>query len=298
MFQDYLFYGADLEFKYAYRMLHLSNLVQKAQKLHGLADARAVLLGETLLGSVLLASVLQEEELVNLRVQCGDHFTAGAETTRLASTRGYAEFDEDSLVVKALDEGARPSADLLIRSLRAQSNGKVFEGRTAFSAALPFEEALNDHLERSFQMSLRVKLQCWPDREDGLLRAFAVIYMDLPGLSAPEAERLHQHIDALPSMQELYSRSSDPDALGKALTPQETRAIKSLVPEWICTCSQSSVEQMLLKLPTDEWEDILEKNEPLEIKCHYCSTKYNVGVPRIKEILAQNPSLMPEKVLN
>lgn len=285
MFQDYLLYATDVEVRYAYRMVHLSHVVQQAQSLHGLGDERAMLLGEALLAGCLVSSVLDDDERLNLRIQCGDDYTLATETTSHLDMRGYIACEETPLVA-AIDLGERPLAALMIRTLRAkQQTGKIFEGVTKFLTN-SLEEAVNDHMRHSYQVNARLKIDCWKDPSDGLLRAFGVVYLALPNIASDVASNLWEHVDSLPLLRELCAESDDPDALVKRIIPDATRPVRSVNPKWSCTCSQESVERMLISIPQEELQDMVRSGESLDIKCHYCSTNYVVDIDRQKELLA------------
>jgi molecular chaperone Hsp33 len=285
MFQDYLLYATDVEVRYAYRMVHLSSLVQQAQALHGLNDERAILLGETLLAGCLLSTVLDDDERLNLRVQCGDDFTLASETTSHLQMRGYIACEQTPMVA-AIDLGQKPIAALMIRSLRAKTqSGQIFEGVTKFLTN-SIEEALNDHMRHSYQMNARLKLDCWKDRTDGKLRAFGVVYFALPNLDSDVAASLWEHVDSLPEFRDVLVASDDPDVIVKNIIPDETRPVRSVNPVWLCGCSQESVERMLISIPQEELQDMVRSGETLEIKCHYCSTNYVVSIDKQKDLLA------------
>lgn len=285
MFQDYLLYATDVEVRYAYRMSHLSGIVQHAQAAHGLSDDRAMLLGETLLAGTLLASVLDDDERVNIRVQCGDDYTIATETSSHFEMRGYMAA-ENSVVLDAIDRGERPVQALMIRTLRAKKQtGKIFQGVTKFLTN-SVEEAINDHMRHSYQLKAQLKVDCWKDPSDGKLHAFGAIFFELPNLDAKVSERLWDHVAELPLLRDLHKGGDDPDALAARLIPDRTRPVRSVNPKWSCSCSQESVERMLLSLPLDELQDMVRKAEPLDIQCHYCSTRYAVSNERQKELLA------------
>lgn len=285
MFQDYLFFGVDTKVFYSYRMLHLSHLVAEAKEKHQLNNKRALLLSDALLGCVLLSSVLDYEERINLRIQCGSHFTIGTETTFQAETRGYIECDDSSEIVKNIDEGKATRFDLHIRSLRSQRhNQNLFEGNT-ISTNSTIEEALNEHLKSSYQMNTRIRIGSWVDTNDGKIHSFGLIYQELPGIPEDVSLKLNQHIDALPSIQSLYSENSDPDVLVKRVIPDETKAIKSLNPKFVCSCSLEKVQAAVSSFPLMDLEDMVAKSENLQVKCHYCNTTHVVHLDQIKNIL-------------
>jgi molecular chaperone Hsp33 len=278
MFQDFLFYGTDVHTKYAFRMCNLSGLVKDAAQKHGLNNPRAVLLGDVLLGGVLLSSLLEDEERINLRVQLGGDFTIASETTRHAEVKGYFEADPTSPFMEAVDEGCQFEGELFVRSLRSKASGEsnMFEGVTK-SFASSIEEAINHHLQQSYQIKARLRLETWVDEASGALRSFGAVFLELPHLEAAVGRDLWDHVSALPSMKSLWEKNSDPDFLARAMIPHELRAIRSATPTWHCTCSQQAVETTLRRLAHAELQELIEAAEPTSVRCHYCGTNYLVS---------------------
>ena len=284
MFQDFFLYASDVEMRYAMRLVHLSELVSHAVKMHSLNVPRAKLLGEALVSGCLIASILDDEERVNLRVQCGENYTLATETTLQCETRGYFEA-VDNEFTEALDQGLDPVYPLTIRSLRAKdASGKVFEGVTQFLTN-SLEDAFNDHIKVSYQTNAKLKIEVWLDENDQW-RAYGVIFRELPNLESSVRTELWQHVATLPSFQEMTALSDDPDAIAVQLIPHAVRPIRSLTPSWSCRCSQATVEKMLVTLPIEEVQDMVRGNEVLDIRCHYCSKNYLVSVATQAEILA------------
>ncbi|MBM3381977.1 MAG: Hsp33 family molecular chaperone HslO [Betaproteobacteria bacterium] len=285
MFQDYLFYGTDVETRYAFRMLHLTSLVRQAQAMHGLVGAEAELLGQGLLSGVLLASILEDEERINLRFHSGNNCTMGVETTRHAVTRGYLETNAESALVRQLKEGRSPVLPWVVRSLRSRSGtSQLFEGISG-TETHSLEVAVNAHLETSYQMKTQVRVDCWHSPKDGQLYAAGVIYLELPNLKPEISQQLWQHVEALPPFRELFGEGThDPDQVSAKLIPHQVRAINSMNPSWGCTCSKESVESMLKKLGHDELVTMADEGKPAEVRCHYCNKNFNVEVARLRQL--------------
>lgn len=295
MFQDYLFYGTDVETRYAFRMLHLTSLARHAQALHGLTGRRAEILGQGLLTGVLLASILEDEERINLRVQASTDFTMGIETTRHAVTRGYLEWNPDSELIEEIDAGGYPVLPLVVRSLRTKPNSsKLFEGITGTQTHL-LEVAMNEHLAASYQMKSKIRVDCWHNPADQLLYAAGVIYLELPNLKPDVSSALWSHVDALPPLRTIFGHEAhDPDTLAARLIPHQVRAVNSMNPAWGCSCSQESVERMLVQLGKRELLSMADEHKPAEIRCHYCNKFFAVNESRLRELAQEcQPSVPP-----
>jgi molecular chaperone Hsp33 len=292
VFQDYLFYATDVEVRYAYRLLNISALVESARQMHGLTHAKMILLAETMVGSSLLASVLEDDERVNLRVQAGSEFTIAAETTRSAETRGYIEFAPESQIAEILDTESRIQGLFGVRSIRSHAaTHQLFQGHTESEGAT-IEQAIADHIDQSFQLNSKIKVQCW--MHEGQLCAYGFILFELPNLKPQISEQLTRYFEALPSLKVLVSEGADPDLLCTKLIPNQTRPIKSLQPTWGCKCSQSSVEAMLLKLDPQDLSEMAADPQPAKVMCHYCSKEYTVENRRLEELYASSLIASPK----
>jgi molecular chaperone Hsp33 len=284
MFPDYLFYGSDVETRYAFRMVKLSDLAEFAKQSHNLNSERACLLGQTMVANALLASVLDDEERVNIRVQSESNFTIASECTLDFQMRAYFAAENTNLT-NLLDSGKMPQSHFAVRSVRAKvGDGKLFEGITHHPNTTVIE-ALYGHFDQSYQMKTRFLIDCWQNHE-GKMEAFGVVYLQLPNLEDAVEAELGIHVEAMPSLRKLYEHSNDPDFLATSLIPHKLRPINSKKPAWNCTCSQESVEGMLTTLSPADKADMLLKNEELTINCHYCNTDYKVSQARQHDLFA------------
>ncbi len=284
MNQNYLFFAVDTHVAYSFRMAHLSELVRDICTRHELNPARSHLLGTAILGCVLMSSLLDDEEAINVRIQCGAHFTIGVECNELGHVKGYLEANQDSDVVQKIDQEMEWEENLMVRSVRTQKNRtQLFEGVTAL-VTNSIEAALNDHLASSYQMATRLNLQHWTTTA-GLPEAFGFILQELPNISKELSQTLTEHMGKLPSMHELYQTTKgDPDLLAQRLIPGPFTALKSLTPSFRCSCSQKKVSDAVGMLPMNELEEMIHKADPVEVRCHYCNTKHQVDLLQLKEI--------------
>ncbi len=136
-------------------------------------------------------------------------------------------------------------------------------------------------------MNTKLKISSWIDEPTQTLRAFGVIYQELPEIPPHVSSTLLMYVKSLPSMQELYLFNSDPDILAQKVIPDETKAVKSLCPQFVCSCSAQKSEDAITAFPLEEIEDMLQKGEDVHVKCHYCSTDHVVLVDKIAQIFTR-----------
>lgn len=286
MFQDYLLFASDAQTRYAFRVVHLSHLAQESAKRHNLKGAAALLLADTLTSGVLIASILETEDRVNLRIQCGSDFTVASETTSQAQTRGYIEWAADSEVMARLESDRPSGASVIVRSLKSLPDSNTLTEGITQSYFDTVEQVVNEHLAQSYQSNLRIRIESWYESENGdqspeQLRAFGVIYLELPGLDAKVQSDLHRHIDAFTGFRAAGPKIDDPDLLAPLLIPDPMRPVNSLRPHWSCSCSLASVEAMLISLGSKELHDLAASQENTEVSCHYCKSNYVISPERL-----------------
>ena len=52
-----------------------------------------------------------------------------------------------------------------------------------------------------------------------------------------------------------------------------------------CNCSRERVEKALISVGKSEIQSMIDDNEPIEMNCHFCNTKYVFEVEELKRLL-------------
>ena len=55
--------------------------------------------------------------------------------------------------------------------------------------------------------------------------------------------------------------------------------------EFYCNCSKERVERALVSLGERDLTELIEEDEPAEVKCHFCNKTYNVTEERLRSFL-------------
>ena len=54
--------------------------------------------------------------------------------------------------------------------------------------------------------------------------------------------------------------------------------------EFFCDCSKEKVAKAIASISKDEVRAIIDENEPIEVKCHFCNGAYEFSIEDLKEI--------------
>ena len=288
---NYLFFAIETNAAFSFRLANIGHLVSEICKRHQLNAARSMLLGDAILGCVLMSSLLDDEEALNIRIQCESYFTIGVECNFLGQVKGYIECDESSELVRNLDSQLPWEETLTVRSVRTQKNrSNLFEGVTALKTN-SIEKALNDHLSSSYQMTTVLHFTNWTNSKNKNF-SFGLILQELPNIQKELSNSLKLHLSMLPSIPELYEElNGDPDLLSNKLILGSFKGLKSITPHFQCSCSTQKVIDAVGLLPIKEIQDILNKSQPIEVRCHYCNTNHSVNNSQIEEIFLKQKEL-------
>lgn len=60
---------------------------------------------------------------------------------------------------------------------------------------------------------------------------------------------------------------------------------QSIQPKYFCDCNYDKAQEIIKSLGAKELGDIIDKNEDLELKCHFCNKTYNFSIDTIKAFL-------------
>lgn len=271
MEKDYVLWGSDDAFRMAFRVAQASHVGAFLERTHHLSRPLAQLLTETVLGASLLSTVFVDEEQMLLKIDFEGELLLVAEILEKGKVRAYVWYPKDSPFVEDIQLGVRFYTNMTVRSVRRhKKTGQIYEGVTQCAAGR-IDVAMNDHIERSFQTAVAVRIDAFD--VDGTLEALGCVWQELPQLSEKESEILWTHVRNLPTMKNLWLEGADPDVLVPRLLPYPFRLHQSHSLEWLCPCSVETFSSYIKKMDKEERAYLFEK-EKIEVECQYCRTKY------------------------
>ena len=58
--------------------------------------------------------------------------------------------------------------------------------------------------------------------------------------------------------------------------------------QYACNCSKERILKALVSIPKSDIREMIDDNEPIEVKCQFCNTAYSFDVEELKEMLADD----------
>jgi molecular chaperone Hsp33 len=242
-------------------------LKAEAQRLHGLADGSAAILGEALNAAVLLAALQKGSTRINLQLECdGPLRGLFVDASADGDVRGYVK--EPQLFGTAAVLGRSG----FLSVLRDMGKGEHYRSSVELSAM-----ELGPDLERYFASSDQVPTKV------ALTSTGGVLLQCLPGADPADLERLGQRLGERLSAA-VAAGSAALEA--KALFGDEPFEVLASYPlSWKCTCSKERVMRALATMGAAELADMIEKDGKASAKCQFCGRAYEVSVEELRGLL-------------
>ncbi|MFA0816183.1 MAG: Hsp33 family molecular chaperone HslO [Anaerofustis sp.] len=142
------------------------------------------------------------------------------------------------------------------------------------------------YFAKSEQTPSMVALGVFVRKDLRVVAAGGYIIQLMPDCDEEMISFLESKAAALPSVTSMILDGYDAEGIAKMVFGEyEYELLGQIEPVYHCSCSEERIDKMLLALGEEELTAILEEGEEIEVVCHFCNTKYLVGIPRIRALL-------------
>jgi len=244
-----------------------TELTETARIRHDTWPVATAALGRALTGSLLLGANLKGNDMLTIRVMGdGPLGAAVVSANGRGEVRGYVQ--EPHVDLPRRVEGKLPVGDAVGRGIlyvtRDLGLKEPFTGSVEIVSG-EIAEDLTYYLSTSEQVPSAVSLGVLVDKS-AVVKASGGFWLEiLPGAAESAASALDANIAGLGS----YELS----IVGK--TPLFFK----------CACSRKKVADLLLSLGKEEIDRIIEENNGLEVRCHFCGERYAFTPAEIRGLM-------------
>ena len=273
-------------------VVHLEEALQTILAQRDYASAVQILLGEMLSATALLASTLKIKGRISLQIQAAGTFKwAMAECNHLGEVRALADYEEDPHFQAAEDSST---------VLKALVNPVLFiniepEFGERYQGIVPLDKptlagCLMQYYDLSAQIPTRIVLASSNSRSGGLLIQL------LPRNSEEEQRRVDEDLWPRLTMltetlkaEELTSLSAN-EILYRLYNEEEVRLPETETLKFGCTCSKERCATALEQIGVAAVRETLEFQNPIEMDCQFCNTKYTFTAEEALSLFGQHLS--------
>ncbi|MBQ2740283.1 MAG: Hsp33 family molecular chaperone HslO [Clostridia bacterium] len=248
-----------------------TELVQRAQQLHGLKGEAAAVLGKFLSAAVFMSAALKEESgEISFALQ-GDGLAGQINVSGNypLHIRGYMEgADAEGTEAEFLGQSGSFTV------IRDDGYSRPFVGSCGYPSegAVSVEGILEEYYRISEQLPTFFGCVVDLDAEGKVCFAGIAVLQPLPFTDEGTVEALPKGEALCALVREMGKRSVDEVAID--LFSAKKDGIKGKKATYTCNCSRSYLKQVLTSLGEAQMRAIIREDGAVRVHCHYCNTDY------------------------
>ncbi len=264
--------------------VHLDTTLNQALQYHAYPPPLRTMLGELMAASALLSATLKMDGALILQIQGkGALKLLVVECSAALGMRATAKWDGELLDdFKETDFKSIIGDGHCIITL-APKEGEPYQGIVPIEGD-SISEMLEDYMLRSQQIDTRLWLTCSGENAAGML------LQKLPDQPEEDADAWHRISILADTVTNDELQLLEPAQLLTRLFGEEDVRMFSAKPtQFQCSCSRTSVANMLHMLGKDEVESILAERGDVEVNCDFCNKQYNFDAVDAAALFALEP---------
>ena len=146
-------------------------------------------------------------------------------------------------------------------------------------------EDLAYYFTTSEQVPSAVALGVLMEKNNTVKQAGGLIIQVLPGASDEQIAALEERLSNMPSMTTMLEEGNSPEQILENILGDLKLCILDTIPtKFECNCDKERVEKVIISLGKEEIKKMIDENEPIELKCHFCNKAYTFSCDDLKEL--------------
>lgn len=266
----------------------VTNAAREGQRLHGLHDVSAMLLGQAMAAGALLVSLQKDESRVNLQIECdgpmrGLFVDAGAD----GYLRGYVKNPYLDVEGNPGPMRWRPALGNsgFLSVLKDIATGEYYRSSVELTAMDPAAD-LEHYFASSDQVATHVALAVEREGAQPLGAVVGMLVQALPNADSAALAQLGQTMSAGLAQQVAGGKGVEGQALLAALLPGFAK-LSTLPLVWRCSCSKDRVLAALSAMGKAELEGLLAEKGSAAASCQFCGKRHEANAEDLKELIAR-----------
>lgn len=267
-------------------------LVEEARDRHNTSPVATAALGRLLTAGSMMSSMMKgEKDILTLQIKCSgpiEGLTVTADS--FANVKGYVYQPDVMLppsekgkldVGKALDLG-------VLNVIKDMGLKEPYVGQTHLVSG-EIAEDLTYYYATSEQVPSSVALGVLMNRDNTVKQAGGFIIQLMPFTDEAVISRLEKRIAEISSITELMEQNMTPEMiLEHVLGEFDVEILETTTTRFYCNCDKERVEKAVVSIGKKDINEMIQDNEPIEVKCHFCNTAYHFGIDELKDIVKRS----------
>ena len=266
-------------------------IVEYAKNAHNTSPVVTAALGRLMSAAAMMGSMMKnEEDLLTLKIEGSGPMKAAIAT---ATAKGNVEaypFVPD-VILPPNSKGKLDVAEAIgVGILSVISDIGLKEPYVGQVELISGEiaEDITYYYATSEQIPSSVALGVLMNKDNTVNSAGGFIIQLMPFCPEEVIEKLESVIPTLAPITALLSEGKTPEEILKLILGDlELEINDKLDISFKCDCSKEKIEKALISIGAKELNEMIDEGKDIEVACHFCSKKYNLGVDELEELLTK-----------
>ncbi|MDX1708598.1 MAG: Hsp33 family molecular chaperone HslO [Desulfobacterales bacterium] len=272
-------------------LLHGTHMVNEMRANHELGILETLVLGRAYLGIALMSANIKGIESVSLNIECSGPIKGlTVEANTFGEVRGFLKNVPIPIDKPMENFDLSPFFGAgFLSVIRNMADAKQpFTSKIELRYGNIAQDLANYYLT-SEQIPTAFNLSIQYDKKGRVTGAGGLFLQAMPGADDRLATELEDLVVAFPSLGQAFAREREPEELVQTVFEKYApRFLADKRIEFMCHCSPERLRRILKMLPIDQLQDIRDEGPfPLEMRCHFCNTRYHFTKEEIQKIYAQ-----------
>ena len=268
---------------------YTKNTVETARQAHNTSPVVTAGLGRLLTAGAMMGSMMKgDRDVLTIKAEGSGpvgHYLVTADSK--GNVKGYAANPNVILPANAagkLDVGGSLGVGLLtvIKDLGLK---EPYTG-TCELVSGEIAEDLTHYFASSEQTPSSVGLGVLMTKDNTVNVAGGFIIQLMPDATEETISIVEEKISTIKSVTSMLENGLDPEGIiNLILGGLDPEILDKMPVRFYCNCSKERVSKALITIGRKELDNIIEENEPIEVKCHFCNKAYNFTVDELKKLV-------------
>ena len=272
-------------------VLHGTHMVNEMRANHELGILETLVLGRAYLGVALMSANIKGIESVSLKIECSGPIKGlTVEANTFGEVRGFLKNVPIPISKPMENFDLSPFFGAgFLSVIRNMADAKQpFTSKIALQYGNIAQDLANYYLT-SEQIPTAFNLSIKYDPQGEVTGAGGLFLQAMPGANEALAAELEELVIQFPSLGEAFTEGQAPEALIQLeFNKYDPQFLADKRIEFMCHCSPERLQRILKMLPMDQLQDIRDEGPfPLEMRCHFCNTRYHFSKEEIQNIFDQ-----------
>lgn len=287
--EDYIVRGTAADNQIRVFAATTRNMVEHARQIHNTSPVATAALGRLMTAGAMMGSMMKgEKDILTLQIKASgpiNGITVTADSK--ANVKGYV--GNPDVIIPANDKGKLDVAGAvgigILNVIKDIGMKEPYVGQTALQTS-EIAEDLTYYFATSEQIPSSVGLGVLMNKDNTVRQAGGFIIQVMPFVEDEVITALENKLSTVSSITSMLDAGMTPENILEELFEGLSLDIMDKVPTaFSCNCSRERVEKALISVGKSEIQSMIDDNEPIEMNCHFCNTKYVFEVEELKRLL-------------